>query len=37
MVQHFRAKGHDLVVPKINLTCELEPTVCLALLSVLTG
>lgn len=37
MVQHLRAKGPDLVVPGIKLTCELVPTMCPNLLTVLTG
>lgn len=37
VVPYLRATGPDLVVPRIDLTCELVPILCLRLLSVLTG
>lgn len=37
VVPYLRAKGPDLVVPRINLTRELAPIMCLRVLSVLPG
>lgn len=36
-VWYLRAKGPDLTVPRINLTQELVPIMCLSLLFVLAG
>lgn len=36
-VQHLRAKGPDLLVPRINLACELVPAACSTWLTVLAG